>query len=139
MSSPSAMPAAARFAGLMPITYRPPFEAMRLRHEWPLMVITTIGRFSCPRASTTSTGTSAPVALPAGTTVARKVLAFNVLFLRSPGDAAHRVDHDDSSGGVRLRHHSLVGRASPAPPNRATGIFDVSSRVAARESAPRRM
>src|SRR5262249_59027372 len=99
MSSPSAMPAAARFAGLMPITYRPPFEAMRLRHEWPLMVITTIGRFSCPRASTTSTGTSAPVALPAGTTVARKVLAFNVLFLRSPGDVAHRVDHDDSSGG----------------------------------------
>src|ERR671911_794271 len=46
------------------------------------MVIATFGRFPSPSASTTSAGTSAPVALPAGTTVERKLSAGNVLPLR---------------------------------------------------------
>src|SRR5215207_4403458 len=46
------------------------------------MVIATFGRLPSPSASTTSAGTSAPVALPAGTTVERKVSAGNVLPLR---------------------------------------------------------
>ena len=38
------MPAAARFAALMPTRYQP-FDATRQRHLWPLMVIATFGRF----------------------------------------------------------------------------------------------
>jgi hypothetical protein len=51
-------------------------------------VIATFGRFPSPSAPMTSAGTSAPVALPAGTTVERKVLAVNVLSLRDAGDVA---------------------------------------------------
>jgi hypothetical protein len=94
ISSPSSMPAAARFAALMPTRYRPPFDATRLRHVWPFMVIATFGRFPSPSAPTTSAGTSAPVALPAGTTVERKVSAVNVLSLRDADDVAPRVEHD---------------------------------------------
>jgi hypothetical protein len=53
----------------------PRFEATRLRQVWPLMVIATPGRFPLSSASTTSAGTSAPVAFPAATTLARKAWA----------------------------------------------------------------
>jgi hypothetical protein len=56
--------------------------------------IATFGRFPSPSAPTTSAGTSAPVALPARTTVERKVSAVNVLALRDADDVARRVEHD---------------------------------------------
>src|ERR687897_2540095 len=54
------------------------------------MVIATFGRFPSPSASTTSAGTSTPVALPAGTTVERKLSAGNVLPLRDAVELPRR-------------------------------------------------
>jgi hypothetical protein len=66
------------------------------------MVIATLCRLPSPNASTTSAGTSTPVALPAGTTVARKVLAFKVLSLGDADDVARRVGPNGISGAARL-------------------------------------
>src|SRR5262249_45757372 len=68
--SPSAIPQAARLAALMPTMNRPPVAATRLRQVWPLIVMATFGRLPAPSAVTISAGTSIPVALPAGSTVA---------------------------------------------------------------------
>src|SRR6516165_6765746 len=69
------MPLAARLAALIPTMNRPPIEATRLRQVCPPMVMTTFGRRPDPRASTTSAGTSTPVALPTGSTMAENLMS----------------------------------------------------------------
>jgi hypothetical protein len=74
---------------------RPPIEATLLRQLWPLMVIVTSGRVPAPSASTTSAGTSTPVAFPAGTTVAVKVRLLMLLSLHDEYHVSRRVEHVD--------------------------------------------
>jgi len=49
-------------------------DATLLRQVWPLIVMATFGRLPAPRAVTISAGTSIPVALPAGSTVAENLM-----------------------------------------------------------------
>jgi hypothetical protein len=53
--------AASRVALLRPSRQRPRMIATRLRQEWPLMVMITLGRLPAPSASTTCGGTFSPL------------------------------------------------------------------------------
>src|SRR5262245_34760646 len=82
--SPSAIPLATRFAALIPTRHCPRIRATLLRHAWPLIVTVIAGRAPERRASTTSFGTSIPVALPEGMT-----LALNFMFVFSGRPVKH--------------------------------------------------
>jgi hypothetical protein len=72
-ASPPTMPAGPRWSELTPIMYLPPSTATVLRYVYPLIVTRTGGRLPAPRASTTSAGTSKPIAvLPSCRIVVRK-------------------------------------------------------------------
>jgi len=73
MVSPSATPAAALFAALMPIKHFPRISAIRVRQVCPLMVTEIGGLAPPPMASMAALGISTAVALPDGMTL---VLSF---------------------------------------------------------------
>ena len=74
-----AMPAAARFSALTGIRKRSPRAAIELRYVCAPIVTETAGFFPAPSCSTSSGGTSMPVAvLPASSSVARNAISLVV-------------------------------------------------------------
>src|SRR5262245_21338252 len=107
--SPSAIPLATRFAALIPTRRCPRITATRLRHVWPLIVTVIGGRGPERMASTTPFGTSTPVALPEGMT-----LALNFMFVSSSRPVAtpgSHAPHARRHGGHRPLPSTLLARS----------------------------
>ena len=78
--SPAATSARSRTSALMPSMNLPPMDATLVRYVYPLIFTRTFGRLPDPRLSTTSSGTSTPVAVvPPRSIVARNLIGTPLL------------------------------------------------------------